>query len=196
MKITLIIGPMFSQKSSTMYKELNHYAGLDKKVCLLRPSLDSRGDGYTHSQGSSVNLLHRDIEVIRIKSLLDYVPVKHEIIGVEEAQFIEDMSSVVEWEGQGCCPSKVYINGLDTDYMQRPFENVSCLFPLANKIIKCNAICSGLDNESSCQAQSSGERTAVYTRRCVQDSHRVLIGGSDIYRPICRHCLRRSKTLA
>ncbi len=67
------------------------------------------------------------------------------------------------------------IAALDGTYERKPFDNVSALIPLAERITKLHALC-------KCG------REAPFSKRIVSSEETILIGGEESYQPACRAC--------
>ncbi|KAJ0082932.1 hypothetical protein Patl1_09699 [Pistacia atlantica] len=98
---------------------------------------------------------------------------KLDVIGIDEAQFFEDLydfcSEAADHDGK-----TVIVAGLDGDYLRRSFGSVLDIIPLADSVTKLTARC-----------EFCGKR-AFFTLRKTKETQTELIGGSDIYMPVCR----------
>ncbi|KAL6013534.1 hypothetical protein ACLOJK_004032 [Asimina triloba] len=104
---------------------------------------------------------------------------KLDVIGIDEGQFFEDLYSF-------CCKAAdhdgkiVIVAGLDGDYLswmtgcRRNFGSMLDIIPLANSVTKLTARC------ELCQKQ------AFFTLRKTDETQTELIGGADVYMPVCR----------
>ena len=73
----------------------------------------------------------------------------------------------------GC---RVIVAGLDMDYRGVPFGPMPALMAIADDVIKVHAVC------VRCGAP------AFISHRLVATEGQVLLGETDKYEPICRHC--------
>ncbi|KAJ6700335.1 THYMIDINE KINASE [Salix purpurea] len=96
-----------------------------------------------------------------------------DVIGIDEAQFFEDLydfcHDVADHEGK-----TVIVAGLDGDYLRRSFGSVLDIIPLADSVTKLSARC-----------EICGKR-AFFTLRKTEETQTELIGGADVYMPVCR----------
>ncbi|KAM1005316.1 hypothetical protein ACFX2C_005412 [Malus domestica] len=96
-----------------------------------------------------------------------------DVIGIDEAQFFEDLydfcSEAADRDGK-----KVIVAGLDGDYLRRKFGSVLDIIPLADSVTKLTARC-----------ELCGKR-AFFTLRKTEETHTELIGGAEVYMPVCR----------
>lgn len=96
-----------------------------------------------------------------------------DVIGIDEAPFFDDLYDF-------CCMAAdrdgktVVVAGLDGDYLRRNFGSVLDIIPIADTITKLTARC-----------ELCGKR-AFFTLRKTDDEKTELIGGADVYMPVCR----------
>ncbi|XVF75204.1 hypothetical protein PTKIN_Ptkin13bG0168900 [Pterospermum kingtungense] len=96
-----------------------------------------------------------------------------DVIGIDEAQFFDDLYDF-------CCEAAdhdgktVIVAGLDGDYLRRRFGSVLDIIPLADSVMKLTARC-----------ELCGKR-AFFTLRKTDETQTELIGGADVYMPVCR----------
>ncbi|CAL5390755.1 unnamed protein product [Camellia sinensis] len=96
-----------------------------------------------------------------------------DVIGIDEAQFFDDLYDFC-CKVADCDGKIVIVAGLDGDYLRRTFGLVLHIIPLADSITKLTARC-----------QLCGKR-AFFTLRKTNETKTELIGGSDVYMPVCR----------
>lgn len=185
-RIEIIMGPMFSGKSTELLRRLQRHKIACKNVLLVKHSSDLRYDGselcvVTHDQ---VKLQAKLI----IEELNDSIFERQEyreaeIIGIDEAQFFgNSLPRIVDQiahEGK-----TVIVAGLDGDFRRNPFGPLLDLIPMAEKVKKMSAVCFNCGNEAS------------FTQRTIfnDSSHKIdqvqIVGGSEMYKPVCRACYR------
>ena len=71
--------------------------------------------------------------------------------------------------------------GLNGDFQQKPWDNISQLQAMADSILFITAIC--------CQCGSD----APFTKRISKETERELIGGTEKYIAVCRNCYYNKK---
>ncbi|KAM7506351.1 hypothetical protein LguiB_005255 [Lonicera macranthoides] len=98
---------------------------------------------------------------------------KLEVIGIDEAQFFEDLydfcSKAADHDGK-----TVIVAGLDGDYLRRRFGSVLDIIPIADSVTKLTARC-----------EVCGKR-ASFTLRKTEETKTEVIAGADVYMPVCR----------
>jgi len=73
----------------------------------------------------------------------------------------------------------VIIAALDATFQRKPFGRILELVPMSEKVTKLTAICIG------CGAE------APFTQRFTTESSVELVGGQEMYRPLCRECFKK-----
>lgn len=106
---------------------------------------------------------------------------EYEVIAIDEGQFFPDISESVELF---CNKGKIVIvAALDGTFERKPFGRILELIPIAEQIQKLSAVC------FSCGMDAS------YTKRLSDCKEIELIGGEDIYKPVCRSCFFKDETI-
>tara|TARA_B110000208_G_scaffold185903_1_gene241760 strand:- start:2353 stop:2886 length:534 start_codon:yes stop_codon:yes gene_type:complete len=163
-KINMIIGPMYSGKSTTLLTRYNRYKIGKKKCLLVKYKNDNRYDEnkvITHD-----NLGYEAISCIKLQEINKIIN-KYEIICIDEIQFYSDAAKYCDlWANKG---KIIEVCGLNGDYNREPFKQISLLIPLTNDIIFLKAV----DEESG--------DDAIYTKRLVDNKEKELIGGKELY---------------
>lgn len=182
--ITVIVGPMFAEKSGELVnqcKKAEKYAG--KKVLAFKPSNDNR-----FGEDEIVSRLGLRMKAISISKNIDAALQKEilelskdcDIVAFDEAQFFskEIVDIIFEIAYQG---SHVIVAGLDLDFRAKPFGYMGDLTAIADEVIKKTAYC-------PCCG-----RPARFTQRLVdgypaKDGPIELIGDTESYEPRCHNC--------
>jgi len=93
-ELNLILGSMFSGKSSMLIQKISEYEAIGKKTLLINSALDTRcakNEIKTHSnkikKGLKVNKL---MQLLKNKQFLEA-----EIIGIDEANFFGDLYNFI-----------------------------------------------------------------------------------------------------
>ena len=171
-KIELIIGPMFSGKSTRLIEIIRKYTFKDKKTIMIKFEDDKR-----YSDKSEV-ITHDLIKYdsIQCKSLLNsFDKLKnYDVIGIDEGQFFPDLVEVCE--KLSLLKKIVIVAALNGDFRMEPFQVVSRLLSKADKIKLMKAYCFNCHKD------------AKFSLRIVQSNETVLIGAGEAYKPACREC--------
>lgn len=167
--IEIIIGSMFSGKSTELLRRLTRYQLGGKKVILLRPNTDTRGK-ITHDDIKS-KIEERYIN--KISDLTDYA--SYDVIGVDEGQFIHDLAQDSNLLANQ--DKLVIIAGLNATSEAEPFPEIQACIPIAEHITRLNAVCTrcGSQDGSFTYYKRGNKKTAV------------LVGENE-YTAVCRKC--------
>jgi thymidine kinase len=177
-KLSLIIGPMMSGKTSSLISELTRYVDLEIPVGYINSEEDTRGEAFS-SHNSSLTQISPKIKTIKTKCLLDINDAYLDgldVIAIDEAQFFTDLLVFVKkWLKRG---KIIYVAGLDGDIEQKIFGDLVYLIPYATEVRKLNAVCEICRKEKKIIP-------APFTLRKKQNMERKAIGGKDLYYPVC-----------
>lgn len=173
MGLSIIMGNMFSGKTSELIRRLKRLKIIGKKSVVINSAKDTRSpeevlkthDGVTFTCFKVFNLT----ELIGTDAFSEA-----EIIAVDEAQFFEGLKLFVDY----CLAigKSVVLAGLDADSYQRKFGEILDCIPVASDVTKLSALC------MRCKDGTAGP----FTRRLVENTELELIGGSDKYIAVCR----------
>lgn len=171
--IKLILGPMFSSKTSTLLTELERAKFAKKKVILIRPNTDDR-KFLTHSgMRPPIEEVFLD-EVGQLKNKLEY-----DVVGIDEGQFFTNLAHDVNFLANNGV--KVIISALNGTSEREPFDNIQDLIPYAEEIEKKNAVCA-----------ECGSEFATYSYYKPGDKKdKIKTGGASDYDALCRVCYNK-----
>jgi thymidine kinase len=174
---TLICGPMFAEKSTTLHRYVSRALRSKKRVDVVVPAIDTRSKGQivTHSGLTLETLGVKPRVALSSADLFHSMPVpKPDLMVIEEAQFFD--IDLPLWVGklveQGV---HVVAAGLDLTSEGGPFGPMGHLLCLADRVEKLTAIC------------ACGEE-ATRTMCRVKKDGAVLVGGGGEYVPVCLPC--------
>ncbi len=174
--IKLILGCMFSGKTTELQREFREWSSINKKPLCINYIDDNRyGDIFTNMYN------HNEIgvECIKVKNLCDVdneLIVNTEIILINEGQFFGDL---VEYCQKWCekYGKNIIVCGLDGDYLRKPFGKILDLLPLSDSVVKLTAYCKRCSNGTK----------GIFTHRKTTETEQVVIGASN-YEALCRNC--------
>ena len=163
--ITLIIGPMFSDKTNKLFSLYDKHILMGYKCLIIKYIKDNR-----FGSNDSLLVTHDGKNRPAIASdNLDSDYNGYDALFIDEIQFFNiDFDLIIELSKT----KKIFLAGLSGDYMRKPFDNISNLIPLASKIITVRAIC-----------LKNGKK-AAFTKRLNNNKERIVIGDKDIYEPV------------
>ena len=171
-KIELILGPMFSGKSTRLIELMRKYVYKAKKTIMVKFYADQR-----YSQKSEVvthDLIKYDsIDCKILKDSFDTLK-QYDVIGIDEGQFFADLVEVCE--ELALMGKIVLIAALNGDFRMEPFPVIQRIIAKADKIKLLKAYCFNCHKD------------AKFSLRIVQSNETVLIGAGESYKPACREC--------
>lgn len=171
-KIELIIGPMFSGKSTRLIEQMRKYVYKAKKTIMVKYYADQRysekSEVVTHDliKYDSINckLLRNSFETLK----------QYDVIGIDEGQFFADLVEVCE--ELALLGKIILIAALNGDFRMEPFPVIQRIISKADKIKLLKAYCFNCHKD------------AKFSLRIVQSNETVLIGAGEAYKPACREC--------
>ncbi|NWZ30339.1 KITH protein, partial [Asarcornis scutulata] len=99
------------------------------------------------------------------------------VIGIDEGQFFPDIVDFCEMMANA--GKTVIVAALDGTFQRKAFGSILNLVPLAESVVKLNAVCMECYREAS------------YTKRLGAEREVEVIGGADKYHSVCRACYFR-----
>jgi len=192
--LELIIGPMFSGKTSRIVEIYNQCKFCNISVAVINHSIDNRYDEEqltTHDQIKipcikTEKLFDIWIQHISLEDSIDKIPrikdkfkiATSSVILINEGQFFPDLfdfvnSLLVERK-------KVYVCGLDGDFERKKFGSILDLIPLCDKVTKLTSLC------SLCRDGTLG----IFSMRLTRETEQTVVG-SENYIPVCRKCYEK-----
>jgi len=174
-KITLLLGPMFSGKSSILLNEMDKATIAGIPCCIIRPKTDTR-EFFTHSKWE-----YRDFHNYNTEDLSDIPYDQYNVICIDEGQFFNSLLSVIDWAKQG---KRIFISALNGDRHQREWRTTQEMIPLVDEIIFLKAVCSRCGSYEASFSYKVNDTSAS----------QVDIGGSnESFIALCRGCLEEEK---
>jgi len=178
--LELILGPMFSGKTSTLKKIYDQCMYCSIPIMVINYSGDKR---YSSEDVMST---HDKIMIpcIMANSIIEIME-NHsekvsnaEVILINEGQFFTDIEHVIPLVED--LHKRVYICGLDGDFKKNKIGSLFDLIPFCDNICKLKSLC------SECRDGTPG----LFSYRITNEVDQVVIG-VDNYKPLCRVCYRR-----
>ncbi|MFX3635716.1 MAG: thymidine kinase [Candidatus Pristimantibacillus sp.] len=183
--ITVIIGPMFSEKSGELIRrcqKLMQYGR--KKVRAYKPAEDNR-----FSKDDIVSRIGYRLPATNIPRELTPESTQQilletefaDVVAFDEAQFFSKpiIGLVEELAYNG---KQIIIDGLNMDYRGKEFGYIGGLLAIADEIVKLTSFCAVCGNSE-----------AAFTQRIINGHPAklgpvILIGDTESYEPRCRRC--------
>ncbi len=178
--IEVICGSMFSGKTEELIRRMKRAQFAKQKVEIYKPCIDVR-----YSEKEVVSHDSHSIPSTPIDSPASMLQLSNdvEVVGIDEAQFFDDsiVEAVQTLANRGV---RVIIAGLDTDFMGKPFGPMPALMAVAEQVQKVHAIC------VKCGSPAN------HSHRLSKNDQLVVLGETDIYEPLCRHCYNEAMAAA
>ena len=185
--LEIFIGPMFSGKSSKILFKLSSMADQRFNCLYVNSTKDVRKteaqDNFVTTHNSAYSKLSSKITTVKVSSLREVSVSDYDYIAVDELQFFDDeytFDSIENWVS--IYGKYVLVASLDGDCYRRKFGKVLDLIPFADEITKLTAYC------DICRDNYGILKKAPFTARMTSDTTAELVGGTDIYKAMCRGC--------
>lgn len=176
-EIHVVVGPMFSGKTTTLLRRILAERESGKTIAVIKSDKDTRycAESIASHDGEKFPCWSLpDLSCFKERFGFDAYKNRLDVIGIDEAQFFGDdlyefCREAADEEGK-----TVIVAGLDGDYLRRRFGSVLDLIPIADTVTKLASRC-----------EVCGKR-ALFTLRKTEERATELIGGAEVYMPVCR----------
>lgn len=176
MSLEVVVGPMFSGKSTYALSYIRRQKAIGKKVLVIKPNIDNRYSNQevltTHNQEQSPCRLWSVNEILnpRMSEVMN-----SDCIVLEESQFFKGLETFVLYVLQ-VYKKDLLIVGLDGDAHQKIFGEILNCIPWATTVTKLCALC---------QRCRDGTLAPYSKRVCNEHGQQVDVGGSEKYEAVC-----------
>lgn len=186
MSLELIIGPMFSGKTSALLSIIRRHEALGLKCVAFKPQLDDRYEPdhdtdnhdtyyiYNHDRVKAAALSVTYLTQAARATIYDDAS----LVIVEEGQFFKDLYEFV-LKAVEVDKKHVIVAGLDGDRFRKPFGQILQLIPIADRITKLTSLCKLCANDSKAVP-------ALFSYGNTKSEEIVQVGDGSIYMPLCR----------
>ncbi len=184
-KLELVLGTMFSGKTTFMLSKISLFADLGFKILYINIEFDTRGDHIFSTHNSFLNSkeyskkgnIEKNVTMIKTRSLIDIDFNDYDIVIIDEAHFFDDIVHFVH----SLIANKKYVivGSLIADFKGEKFGKVIDLIPICDEVHRLQAYCGICAEDKKC-------RVAIYSKRILKTGDLVDIGGSEKYVPVCR----------
>lgn len=177
MGLSIIMGNMFSGKTSELIRRLKRYRIIGKNIVVINSSKDTRSSDEMLKTHDGIEFPCLKVEHISHCIIHDSF-CRADIIAIDEAQFFSNLKEFVEM----CLflNKSIILSGLDGDYKQRKFGEILDCIPMASDVMKLSALC------MDCRNGTPGP----FTKRIIDCDDIELVGGKDMYKAVCRKHLK------
>jgi len=181
MSLEIVLGPMFSGKSTHALSYIRRQHAIGKKVVVIKPNIDNRYTTeqmlVTHNREQSPCMIWNIGEALN-----PAIPNVREAdcIVLEEAQFFRGVEQFVSYALQ-VYKKDILLVGLDGDAHQRPFGEIFSCIPWATTVTKLCALCKYCKDGT----------LAPFTKKIQGNiDEQVDVGGENKYVSVCLNHLR------
>jgi thymidine kinase len=178
--LTVITGPMFSNKSGELLRLTQVHRIAGGRVSLFKHSLDDRFEGpdriATHNGQSA------QAAAVSTSAQVALLAAGYDVVAVDEAQFF-DLGLARVARDLVEAGSTVLVAGLDRNFRGEPFGPMPDLLALADDVMKLRAVCMRCRSLDATMTQR-----LIDGRPAPADSPEILIAAAESYEARCRSC--------
>jgi thymidine kinase len=190
--LEIIIGTMFSGKTSYLLHKISQMIELDLRVLYINIDLDNRSDKNYSTHNVFLDItdckkkdkIEKNLTMIKVGNLMHVLPetfIEYDVIMIDEAHFFKELVLFTKILLEN--KKNIFIGSLIADYMGNKFGNALELIPICNNIVKLDSYC------VECSKKKIYNK-AVFSKKIsgkdVEGNKVVDIGGADKYIPVCR----------
>lgn len=186
----LVCGPMFSGKSTELFRLYNRELGTGREIQAFNYQNDKRynpkGDISSHN-----SLTIPSLPILYSKDIKNQLNKCTQTVLVDEVQFLDEgiITLTQELIGNGL---KVILAGLDRDFRGEPFKfkdsnhHMGYLIAISECLSRLEGICRYTgDSETECGQPATRTQRLIDGKPAHYNDSLVLIGGKENYHPRC-----------
>ena len=190
-KLHFFYSTMNAGKSTALLQSNHNYFESNLKTLLFIPNaIGEKSKGKIVSRiglEANATIFNSQYDFIKEIKKLDFSDIS--CIFVDEAQFltsqqVHDLSEIAD---EFNMPVMCY--GIRTDFQGKLFEGSSELLALADNLNELKTICSECDKKATMVMRLDSEGNVVL------EGKKILVGGNDIYKTVCRKHFRKLTNL-
>ena len=178
--LKLILGPMFSGKSTKLIELIRKYKIIKYKIMIIKNLIDTRysdvSEIVSHNKDSEPCICLADLKEVHLNNTYIQQYNESKVIFIEEAQFFLDLYGFVL---KALNDNKtIFVVGLNGDSSQKNFGDIHRLLPLCDDIELLKACCKVCMDETP----------ALFSKRICnkENENQVFVGAGEEYIPVCR----------
>lgn len=174
-----------------------------QKPLYINHSLDTRSTAPFSTHNPLYKVAHlkgiSSLSVSLLKDVPDDIYNKYDVIGIDEAQFFEDIEHVIHLVD--VLKKRVYVCGLNGDYQRKVFGSIYKLIPHADDIRFLKDVwcvhCANPPTEGTMPPKKRAKANkdiqpkmtrALFSHRITDTSGSQIEVGASNYIPLCREC--------
>ena len=188
--LEIIVGTMFSGKSTELIRRVNRYEVAGKKVQLFKPAIDNR---YSADYVTSHDGLKKEVfRVNGVEELEEAYNHLTEVLGIDEPQFLE--SRIIDVcqrhvDNGGICVVALLLKDFRDNFFRFKDGNkdTSEFLRIADQVTYLKAICTYKDDGDICgQEATRVQRFGDDGKPVPLDAPLIVVGAKERYAPRCR----------
>jgi thymidine kinase len=180
MSLTLVLGCMYSGKSTELMRQIKREKIISDKYLIISSKLDTR-----YGINKIISHDHESfpcISVSNLSEISDSEIKNNDKIFIEEGHFFDDLVEYVsKWVDE--YKKEVIVFGLSGDFERKPFKNISELISMADSVKMLKSLCSICNDGTE----------AIFSKRLSVSKEKIEVGSHDVYIPVCRECYLKPK---
>ena len=172
-RIEIILGCMYSGKSTELLRRVNRYESIGKNVMLINHNNDIRTDNSVSTHTNYKKPATKTNSLLGLTNNTQFL--KADVIGIDEAQFFTDLYQfIIQIEKYN---KIIIVAGLDGDYQRKPIGQILEIIPLCDSVVKLTAL----------DMESKDGSLGIFTKRLVNNDQQILVGSVDTYMAVSRN---------
>jgi thymidine kinase len=185
----IIMGPMFSEKTTDLIGIMRRYEEIRYQAQLFKPAKDdrySKDKAATHSKMEWPSTLVGEVteksrgKPVESKEIIEKLSNGVKVVGIEEGQFFTPDLADVCRKLVNEREMIVYVAGLNADINEMAFPTMQALMPYANNIIFKHALCKGeLEPDVYCGKPASKTIFLGDSKMFSGDGPAIKVGAKD-----------------
>ncbi|KAJ6235924.1 thymidine kinase [Anaeramoeba flamelloides] len=167
--LELILGPVFSGKTSELIRRINRFSYASKKCTIIKFSEESENEKKSFKTHSGYD--YEAFATDTLKRVAEQVQ-KFQVVGIDDGQFFPEIADFAEKlanEGK-----VVVIAALGGTFERKPFECITKLIPRCENVVMLSSVCMVCYEEGS------------FSKRITDEKQVKLLGGTEKYISVCR----------
>lgn len=186
-RLDVVCGPMFAGKTEELLRRVRRAEIAGRRIEVFSHALDTRRGTGAVSSHSGLRVESRTVpDAAGIESLVAEKP-DLDLVAIDEAHFFgPDLTAAAcRLADRGLI---VVVAGLDVTFDARPFEPMSALMALADRVEALTAVCSvcGEDAAFHQKSSSSGNGPSAPAAQDARARVSEHVGGTEVYEARCR----------
>lgn len=174
-RLEIIVGPMFSGKSTELLRRIRRSKHAGKRVRLVKPKIDIR---YSTTHVVTHDRSEEPATVLEIFSEVLQTDLSEvDVLGVDEAQFFPGLFDSVMTLLRSYPRLRIIVASLNADSNNHKFGEVWDLAPKASDVSFMKSVCA-----------ECGYENATRSACMIKKTDAVLVGGDKEYKPTCYKC--------